>query len=304
MEMGLAIAAIITMSALAVFFGIGLAVAAKIFHVDVDPKVEPLTEALPGVNCGACGYPGCAAYAEAIASGEAEVGLCPVCSPEQNVEVAAIMGVEMAERVRDVAVVRCKGGRDVGEIHKYDGPVDCRAAVLLTRGVLKNCEFACLGMGTCGDVCPFGAIVMRGGTPYINEDRCTACGKCVAACPKDIIELRPVDKTAHVQCMSHQAGKVVNKLCKVGCIACKKCEKSCKKDAIHVVDNLAEIDYDKCVNCGLCAKVCPKDVIGNFRKARKAGLAIPQANAEYSRKDEATPPKDKESDAREPAAAT
>ena len=173
----------------------------------------------------------------------------------------------------------------MGECVHYDGPEDCRSAVLLTRGVLKNCHFACLGRGTCRDICPFDAIEMHDGLPYINEDRCTACGKCVAICPKDIIELRPIDKHVHVQCLSTQPGKIVNKLCPVGCIACRKCEKACKKDAIHVIDNLARIDYDKCVNCGLCAMVCPKDVIANFRKARKACEAIPQAHAEYSRKE-------------------
>ena len=54
------------MGVLGIAFGLGLAVAAKRFHVDADPRIEEVYEALPGVDCGACGYPGCAGYAEAV----------------------------------------------------------------------------------------------------------------------------------------------------------------------------------------------------------------------------------------------
>jgi len=280
-------AAVIIMAALAVVFGLGLAVAATVFAVDIDPRVEQVTDELPGANCSACGFPGCSALAEAIVKGVAPADACPVATPEAVALICKIMGVQIEERTPVVAIVRCKGGPDVGECQIYDGIQDCRAAMLLTGGILKNCEYACLGFGTCADVCPFDAISMRGGTPYVNEKLCTGCGKCAAACPKNIIELLPIDKHVLVQCLSHAKGKIVNKLCKVGCIACKLCEKSCNKDAIKVIDNLAQIDYNMCVNCGLCVNACPRDVIANFRKARKSGAAAPQTQADYGRKDKA-----------------
>lgn len=280
----MALTSAITMATLAVIFGLGLAIAAKVFAVDIDPRIEQVTDELPGANCSACGQPGCSALAEAIVKGDAPPDACPVATGEAVERISRIMGIEISERTPEVAVVRCKGGPDVGECHVYDGPQDCRAAVLLTGGIVKNCPYACLGMGTCAEVCPFDAIEMRGGTPFVNEDRCTGCGNCVSACPKNIIELRPVDEHVHVQCLSQDKGKIVNKLYKVGCIACKLCEKACNKSAVKVVDNLAVIDYNMCVNCGLCAKACPKNVIANLRKARKAGAAVPQARAEYGKK--------------------
>ena len=285
-------AAVIIMAALAVIFGLGLAIAAKVFAVDIDPRVEQVNDELPGANCSACGFPGCSALAEAIVKGEAPADACPVATPEAAARICKIMGVQIEARTPVVAIVRCKGGPNVGECQIYDGIQDCRAASLLTGGILKNCEYACLGLGTCADACPFDAISMRGGTPYVNEKLCTGCGQCVAACPKDIIELMPIDKHVPAQCLSHAKGKIVNRLCKVGCIACKLCEKVCKKDAIIVIDNLAKTDYNVCVNCGLCVNACPKDVRANFRKARKAGAAVPQAKADYGKKKKPNKKKD------------
>ena len=273
--------AALIMASLATVFGLGLAIAAKVFAVVVDPRIEQVADELPGANCSACGLPGCAALAEAIVAGKAPPDGCPVATAEAVARISKIMGIEVEERTPLVAVVHCKGGAGVGDSQLYDGIADCRAADLLAGGALKNCTYACLGFGTCAEVCPFGAIEMRGGTPYINEHRCTGCGKCVAACPKNIIGLQPVDKHVHVQCRSHDGGKIVNKLCTVGCIACGLCVKACKKDAIKIIDNLAVIDYNICINCGLCVKACPKNVLANYRKARKAGMAVPQAEADY-----------------------
>ena len=64
---------ILLLSSLGFTFGIGLAIIAKIFHVEVDPKIEQILEVLPGVNCGACGYPGCAVYAEALVKDDVEI---------------------------------------------------------------------------------------------------------------------------------------------------------------------------------------------------------------------------------------
>jgi electron transport complex protein RnfB len=280
-----AVISFVLMGVLAVVFGIGLAIAARVFAIESDPRIDQIIEHLAGANCGACGRSGCAALAEAIAKGDSPVDACPVATALSIARISQIMGVAVAERVRRVAIVRCKGCALTGDVERYDGPQDCRAAFLLTGGVLKNCYYACFGLGTCAEACPFDAIVMREGVPHIVEPRCTGCGKCIAACPKNIIELRPIDKHVHVQCLSLDPGRLTGKLCPVGCMACKRCEKACKQEAIKVIDNLARIDYNKCENCGPCVAACPKKVIANFAKARKAGALIPQAEAEYGKRE-------------------
>jgi len=249
-------------------FGAILAYAAKKFHVEQDPRVEQITAALPGANCGSCGMPGCGGYAEAIVKGEVELNLCAPGGSKVAQMVAKIMGKEVAEADKRYSVLLCKGGNKVAGKFDYAGVSDCRAAALLLLGD-KVCQYGCLGLDTCERACPFNAIVMKDGLPFVIEERCTSCGACVKACPKDLFALVSEKKTVVVGCQSHDPGKVVNKICPVGCIACKACEKACPVDAIHVIDNLAVIDYEKCKNCGLCVKACPKSTIYNMRKTRK-----------------------------------
>jgi electron transport complex protein RnfB len=181
------------------------------------------------------------------------------------------MGVSFEQGDRRISVLACRGTREFAAA-KYDyvGVEDCRAAALLHDGP-KACRFGCLGLGSCVRACPFGALVMGpDGLPHVIEELCTACGKCVTVCPRNLFALRGEKLTVAVACASHDPGKVVNKACKVGCIACRRCEKACKFEAIHVVDNLATIDYDKCRLCGACVKACPRGIIVNFRQARRA----------------------------------
>jgi len=269
-------------SALAVLFGIGLAIASKIFAVQTDPRLDAVAENLPGANCGACGFAGCAALAEALVKGEAMPGKCPVASGEANARIAEILGIEIEEKERSVAVLMCNGGNKVPERFDYTGLRDCKAAALV-HGGFKSCEYGCLGLGTCAAACPFDAIRMGpDGLPEIIEERCTACGRCVEACPKNLIKIVPVSKAVHVRCSSFDKGAAVIKICDTGCIGCKKCEKECPVDAIKVENNLARIDYDKCISCGKCVKVCPTGAIGNYRKTRKAGAFVPSVEAQTS----------------------
>jgi len=249
-------------------FGAILAYAAKKFHVEQDPRVEQILSALPGANCGGCGMPGCGGYAEAISRGEVALNLCAPGGSKVAAMVARIMGKEIVEREKRYSVLLCKGGNKVARKFDYAGVDDCRAAALLQTGD-RVCEYGCLGLDTCEVACPFNAIVMRDNLPFIIEERCTSCGACVKACPRNLFMLLGEKKTVVVGCQSHDPGKVVNKICPVGCIACKACEKACPVDAIHVIDNLAIIDYAKCKNCGECVKACPKSVIYNMRKTRK-----------------------------------
>ena len=186
---------IVTLGSLGLLFGIGLYVASRVFHVYVDPRVERVSEALPGANCGGCGLPGCGALATAIVHGSSDVDACPVCSAPQLSEIARIMGVEIATGTRKVAVVHCQGRR-VEDRFTYAGPATCGAATLLIGGQ-KACPFGCLGFGDCVAACPFGAIHLVDGIPVVTEQKCTACGKCVEACPPKAFTGRPYDPAEH-----------------------------------------------------------------------------------------------------------
>ncbi len=261
--------AVLTLGSLGLLFGFGLYVASRVFHVEEDPRLEKVLEALPGANCGACGFPGCSGLATALVHGSAPVTSCPVASGEQLKQVAAILGVEFSTMsTRKVAIVHCQG-RNVPDKFVYDGPRTCAASQLLLGGH-KECPDGCLGLGDCVRACPFDAIEMVDGIPVVDEDACTGCGKCVVACPRDIIDLQPLDKHVHVLCRSHEKGAAVRKYCDVGCIGCKKCERTCPFDAIHVQDFLAIIDYEKCTSCTKCVGVCPMKTIADYRPARRA----------------------------------
>ncbi len=267
-------AAAVVLAALAGAFGILLAVADRFLRVQVDPRQEKIEEALPGANCGSCGFPGCAGYAEALAKGEAAANLCTPGGPATAKRIADIMGLEVADFVTKVAVVRCQGACEfTGARFRYIGEPDCRAAAATQYGQAA-CSYGCLGLGTCVRSCPFDAMILDAetGLPRVLEERCMACGTCAAVCPRNIIEILPKEQYVHVLCCNQDSGKVVRQACKVGCIACKACEKACPVEgkAIHVEGNLAAIDPETCTGCGECARVCPVSAIGNFRELREA----------------------------------
>ena len=174
----------------------------------------------------------------------------------------------MQENERKVAQLHCNGtSQNCAIKYEYKGVKTCRAAALL-QGGYKNCSYACLSYGDCVEVCQFDALSMQpNGLPLVDKDKCTACGLCVKICPKQLYTLVPYKNKVHVLCNSKDPGKVVVKVCKVGCTACKACEKACKFDAIHVIGNIARIDYSKCTQCGACVTACPRKIILDERKA-------------------------------------
>ncbi len=272
-----------TITALAVTFGLGLAIASKLFAVETDPRVDEVLDHLPAANCGACGYAGCLSAAEAIVKGEAAPDACPVATGMAQKQIAKIMGVEVGEKERAVSVLLCSGGYKVGDKFEYGGVHDCGAAVLVQGGP-KLCSYGCIGMGSCVRACPFDAIrIGPDGLSEVIEEKCTGCGKCAEVCPHNLFVVQPVSKGVHVRCRSCDKGGLVKKICSTGCIGCKKCEKVCPVDAIKVESFLAKIDYKKCIACGKCVKECPQGTIANFRKARKAGEPVPSAEAVTSK---------------------
>ncbi|HHU79208.1 MAG: RnfABCDGE type electron transport complex subunit B [Caldicoprobacterales bacterium] len=264
---------VLSLGGISFLFGAGLSLASKKFAVETDPRIDDIREALPGANCGACGYPGCDGLASAIAAGEAPVNACPVGGSPVAAKVASIMGLETDVKERLTARVLCQGDCDqAADKYMYEGITDCVAAAMLSEGQ-KGCSYGCLGLGTCERVCPFDAIhVNEKGIAEVDKEKCTACGLCVAACPKNVIELIPVSSEVQVACNSRDTGKVVRSVCKVGCIACRICVKACPFDAMEFENNLAKINYEKCTNCMVCAQKCPTKAIYAQFLERKAAL--------------------------------
>ncbi|SFL43906.1 RnfABCDGE type electron transport complex subunit B [Halanaerobium salsuginis] len=249
---------LISMGGMGAVLAAGLGFAATKFKVEQDPRIGKVEDALPGANCGACGYAGCASFAEAVVNGEAPVGGCPVGGDKVAANIADIMGSEADSSDKVIAQLLCGGGiKETTKSGKYQGIKTCQAANAVNGGE-KECQYSCLGFGDCEVICPFDAIVINeNGLPQIDPEKCTGCGKCVSECPRNILLLAPVSAKNHIRCSSHNTGKIVRKSCEVGCIGCSLCAKVCPVNAIEIKDNLAVIDYDKCVNCGKCAEKCP-----------------------------------------------
>ena len=261
---------LIVLACLGVVFGIALAIVASRFVVKVDPKVEQVRETLPGANCGACGFAGCMGYAEAVVGNpDVASNLCAPGKAPVAEKIAQITGKAAAKVDPKIARVFCQGGRSKSNRKFiYSGVMDCTAAVLAAGGD-KSCDFGCLGYATCMRACPFDAITMSADSlPIISKEKCTACGKCVAACPKQVIELGLMSKAVVISCHSRDKGIDVKKKCQVGCIACGICVRTCPVDAIKIDNNLARIDHSKCITCGLCVKKCPTNAIHDYIPVR------------------------------------
>lgn len=256
------IMSIVLVGATGCILGFFLSFMSEKFKVETNPKEEEVLAALPGNNCGGCGFPGCSGCAKAIANGEAPVDQCPVGGAPVAAEIAKIMGVEAEAKEPEVAFVRCNGTcENAKNKYEYSGVNSCSAMALVPGGGPKSCSFGCMGFGDCVEACQFDAIHIVDGISLVDPDACKGCGACAKACPRNIIEMIPKSSTEMVLCRNKNKGKAVMDVCSVGCIACGLCEKNCPSDAIHVVDNIAHIDQSKCTGCGTCVTKCPRKII-------------------------------------------
>jgi Predicted NADH:ubiquinone oxidoreductase, subunit RnfB len=251
---------VLVLFALALVFAIALAYLGKKLEVTRDERIDMVVEKLSGANCGGCGYAGCDGFATALVEGTAKLSDCCATSKKNKELIAEILGVENSGEATKV-VVCCRGGNNAKDKYDYMGYGDCRSMELLAGG-RKQCQWGCLGMGSCVDACVGHAIeVNMKGYSEVNQNKCIACGRCISVCPKKIIKRIPASAKVYVACSNHQKGKEVKELCSKGCIACGLCVRACEFGAITIVDNLAVIDYTKCTGCGKCAAKCPQHCI-------------------------------------------
>lgn len=267
MDIAIIAKAVGALSLIGVLAALLLATASRKFHVDVDPAIEAVFEALPGSNCGACGNPSCFAVAEAIVAGDKPANTCVAGGQSVANAIGGILGKDAGDVKAVVSGRHCGGGINCSRSYGYAGVRSCTAANKLAGGPVA-CTYGCIGFGDCMRACPFDAIHMdERGLPVVDLDTCTGCGICVRECPRGqikLLEMLPEKAPVIVRCNAHDKVKTRKTNCTMACIACKKCERACPSDAIHVIDMLAVVDYDKCTGCGTCVTVCPQNCINLY----------------------------------------
>jgi len=244
MEINLLVA-ISTMGGLGLVFATILAIADRKLHVDENPLIEKVFEALPHINCGACGNAGCHDFAVNLVAGRNSVDGCPIGGQELADVLAELLNVKIVQQASNVARLLCQGDNQTAYFKnsEYYGPKDC-AAQAIVEGGNKLCAFSCLGGGDCVSVCPVGAIEMNSrGLPDIYEDICTGCGLCIEACPRGVLELHPKERNFFVFCKNHDDPLTSRKVCAAACTACGICVRA-SDGAIEIIKNLAVITHE------------------------------------------------------------
>ena len=269
------------MGIVGLLFSLFLVAANRWFAVDIDPTIDELENVLPGINCGGCGYPSCALYAEAISQANATLDLCVVGGEETTRAVAEVMGAQVSgeHQERRIAVVFCQGDNPASQFPGvYRGILDCAAAVY-SQDVSKRCKYGCVGMGSCVRSCPFDAIHMgASGIPIVDAAKCTACGRCVDACPRNLIELHPANHDVHVYCKNQDSGAIARRICSKACIACQLCVKAAGKDgnadSVRMRGNLAVVTAEPYGAKAEYGAKCPTEAYDRLRNVTTSAANV------------------------------
>lgn len=282
--MGVAYGVLLTgtfMAGLGGLLALFLAIASKRLYVYEDPRIDQVEALLPHSNCGACGTAGCRNFAEQAVAGQIEPGRCSVNTPDQNKNIATLLGVSLGAVEKRVARLACAGGKHVATMRAhYSGLSSCRAATLAGGGG-KSCAWGCLGLGDCADVCDFAAISMDShGLPVVDANKCTACGDCVEICPKNLFSIHGVSHKLWMACRNEAIADIAEAACEVACTACGRCVVDAAEGLIHLHNSLAVIDYSQNSSTSRQAiERCPTGAIvwfedGQIRKGKSAKKII------------------------------
>lgn len=274
--MAVILTAVAALGGITVILAALLILANKKLYVQEDPRIDIVEEMLPHANCGACGFPGCRPFAEALVGGQALPGKCTVSSEEGRVQIAHFLGVDVGAQEKVVARLACAGGINVARNRaRYEGLKTCRAAAVVAGGG-KGCFWGCLGLADCEVVCDFDAIHMNQfSLPVVDEEKCTACGDCVEVCPKDLFSLHPASHRLWVACKNLEAGDEILEDCEVACTACGRCAADAP-GMIKMANNLPVIDYSSNHKTQEPIQRCPTGAIlwiekdGNIIKGRES----------------------------------
>jgi len=259
-----------TLLAMAIVLTSILGWANRRFAVEVDPRVLSVIDALPGANCGGCGYVGCGEYAEAVVLEHEAVNRCTVGGDACAAQVADIMGVAMGETLPYRPIVHCGAHYEerLGRSPYTGGEMRCAAANLVTD--VQGCTYGCLGFGDCVRACRFDAIAVVDGLATVDYEKCVGCGACAKACPRNIITITPfkAERMLAVTCSNKDKGKDVISVCKVGCIGCGACART--SDLFTLENNLSSIDYDAWEE----TEECSLEVLDACKKCRRQRLVF------------------------------
>ena len=257
-----------------------LAIASRLLNVEEDPRIEPLVEALPGANCGGCGYAGCEAYAIAVLNNpDVAANLCSVGGAETAKRVGELTGKSVVAGEPTMSFRRCS--RIEGNVqprYNYIGANTCASAAQLEGGPYM-CTWACLGFGDCLRACPFDAMQIRDNMVEIIASKCVSCGLCINACPRSNLQIIPVRARVMSFCATREKLKSVSEVCDVGCINCLQCLKACPADAITYEKRRIEINHDLCLgygpDCGeACVGACPRSILRRRAPAQEHGREL------------------------------
>ncbi len=249
---------------LALLFAVILLIASIKLHVEEDPKVQAVREALPGIDCGACGYAGCASYAKAVVEDPEKIGLCAPGGAQTNDAIAGVLNLQISGGGAPMRpIVHCRAHQQDKLYHgDYSGIPSCTSAN--AQPDVQACHFGCLGFGDCVRACKFDALHIVEGLSTVDYHNCTGCGACARTCPRYLIEMVPFaqENMMTVACSSRENGKNTRAFCKCGCIGCGICAK--QSELFTVADNLATMNYKEFAPSEATQKAmdkCPTGVI-------------------------------------------